>query len=319
MEQAVRPESPDFFADRPATARDDLLSSLLRSVRLRGQDIGTFRGPEPLESDGHWGALHLVEAGALTLELADGRAESAVLASGDVALIPQGCPCRITPVDGGARWLTGTFEFDQRPGSALAGGLPVLAILRNAEVSKLEWFDVSRRLLVREREHPTQGSAVMISRILDLLFVQVLRAWASGPRSEAGWLRAALDPQVGLALDALHAEPGRAWTTKTLAAEAHLARSTFNERFSRTVGEAPMAYLTRARMDVARTMLRTGSATVREIAAAVGYTSEAAFTRAFAKEHGQPPSRWRRSENAGRASGWSPGVTQPPRPRAGRV
>lgn len=297
MDHPVRPERPSFFADRPARPRGDLLSALLRSVRLRGEDISGFVGVPRVAYEGNAGALHLIEEGTAWLELRPGEPE--VLQTGDLALIANGASHHVAAKSANARWITGTFEFDQLPRNALIDGLPALVVLRNPEVSGLEWFDVSRRLLLKERDTPTQGSSVMISRILDLMFVQILRAWAVGPQAEAGWLQAGLDADISRALDAIHAHPGRPWTTASLATEANLSRSSFVVRFGRSTGEPPMAYLTRTRMAMARALLRGTNTTVRQVAIEVGYGSEAAFTRAFAREHGQPPSRWRRSPDAG--------------------
>lgn len=297
MDHPVRPERPSSFADRPARPRGDLLSALLRSVRLRGEDISGFVGVPRVAYEGNAGALHLIEEGTAWLELRPGEPE--VLQTGDLALIANGASHHVAAKSANARWITGTFEFDQLPRNALIDGLPALVVLRNPEVSGLEWFDVSRRLLLKERDTPTQGSSVMISRILDLMFVQILRAWAVGPQAEAGWLQAGLDADISRALDAIHAHPGRPWTTASLATEANLSRSSFVVRFGRSMGEPPMAYLTRTRMAMARALLRDTNTTVRQVAIEVGYGSEAAFTRAFAREHGQPPSRWRRSPDAG--------------------
>lgn len=229
MDHPVRPERPSFFADRPARPRGDLLSALLRSVRLRGEDISGFVGVPRVAYEGNAGALHLIEEGTAWLELRPGEPE--VLQTGDLALIANGASHHVAAKSANARWITGTFEFDQLPRNALIDGLPALVVLRNPEVSGLEWFDVSRRLLLKERDTPTQGSSVMISRILDLMFVQILRAWAVGPQAEAGWLQAGLDADISRALDAIHAHPGRPWTTASLATEANLSRSSFVVRF----------------------------------------------------------------------------------------
>lgn len=295
MDHAVRPREPDYFADRPDRSTTDLLSALLRSVRLTGQGISDHGGVASSAYQQGDGALHLLEDGTARLDLQGG--DTVDLEAGDLAMLPMGVGHRVVSTSPAARWITGRFEYDELPHNSLLTGLPALVVLRHAEVHRLEWFDVSRRLLLKERDTPTQGSSVMISRILDLLFVQVLRAWAAGPDVPAGWLRAAFDPDVSRALDAIHDHPDHAWTTRGLAAVATMSRSTFNERFSRSVGQPPMAYLARVRMDLARTLLRDGSASVREIGRQVGYGSEAAFSRAFAQANGLPPSRWRQTHS----------------------
>lgn len=295
MDHADRPVEPDSFADRPDRSSSDLLSALLRSVRLTGQGISDHAGVTRSTYDQGVGALHLLEDGTARLTLPGSDAVD--LEAGDLALLPTGVGHRVVSTSPEARWITGRFEYDELPNNALLAGLPALVVLRHAEVHRLEWFDVSRRLLLKERDTPTQGSSVMISRILDLLFVQILRAWAAGPGVPAGWLRAAFDPDVSRALDAIHDRPDRTWTTKGLADVATMSRSTFNERFTRSVGQPPMTYLATVRMDLARALLRDGSASVREIGRQVGYGSEAAFSRAFAQANGLPPTRWRQANS----------------------
>jgi transcriptional regulator GlxA family with amidase domain len=107
------------------------------------------------------------------------------------------------------------------------------------------------------------------------------------------------DPHVGRALTALHASPGDAWTVDGLARAVGLARSSLAERFAALIGEPPMQYLTRWRMQVAAGLLATTHDGVAAIGARVGYASEAAFNRAFKKSVGVPPATWRR-RRAGR-------------------
>lgn len=134
----------------------------------------------------------------------------------------------------------------------------------------------------------------MISWILDLLFIQVLRAWAAGPDATPGWLTGAMDPVVGEAVTSIHANPRPPWTVERLASKSNLSRSAFAERFARRVGQPPATYITEVRMANAAYLLLDTIETVGAIASDVGYESEAAFSRAFSKRFGMPPSRWRR-------------------------
>jgi AraC-like DNA-binding protein len=116
------------------------------------------------------------------------------------------------------------------------------------------------------------------------------------------WLSGLRDAYVGRALMALHADPARDWTLETLAAEAALSRSSFAERFAEFVGHPPMQYLTNWRMQLATNYLRNGTENVAAIANRVGYESEAAFSRAFKKVVGSPPSEWREQRATGNAA-----------------
>ena len=160
---------------------------------------------------------------------------------------------------------------------------------------------MASQMLLFEMQSPSQGSAVMVARILDLLFIQILRAWAAGTDAEPNWLAGALDPQIGPALSAIHGDPGHDWTLEELARACRLSRSAFAARFATRVGKPPASYLAHVRLDAATDLLRGTSLPVSLIAENVGYTSEAAFSRAFKRRYGTPPARWRRDMRAKRS------------------
>ena len=197
-----------------------------------------------------------------------------------------------------ARWLCGTFTIGDPQASHLLASLPAVIILRGARGPALEGLEVARRMLVFEMQSPSQGSAVMVARILDLIFIQILRAWAAGTDAEPNWLAGALDPQIGQALSAIHRDPGHDWTVEELARACNLSRSAFAARFVARVGKPPATYLVHVRLDAATDLLRDTSRPVTLIAKNVGYTSEAAFSRAFKNRYGTPPARWRRDTRA---------------------
>jgi AraC-like DNA-binding protein len=291
----------------------DLLSDLLGSVRLRGERVVAY-APTPSFSIGFSGigALHIIEQGEMHLEI-DAAEHVERVRRGDVVLIPRGDAHHISskranevgdrPDDRGgagqpASWLCGTFTIGDAQASHLLASLPAVIILRGARDQALEWLEVSRRMLLFEMQLPSQGSVVMIARILDLLFIQILRAWAAGPHVEPNWLAGALDRQIGPALGAIHSDPARDWTVEDLAKACNLSRSLFAERFSARVGKPPANYLTHVRLDAAAALLSETSESVTRIAQKVGYTSEAAFSRAFRLRYGEPPSRWRRTHRS---------------------
>ena len=128
------------------------------------------------------------------------------------------------------------------------------------------------------------------------MFVDVVRRHLETlPPDRTGWLAGLREPVVGRALSALHASPARDWTIESLAREVGLSRTVLAERFTHFVGQPPMQYLTKWRMQLAANHLRTGTDSVAAIAERVGYDSEAAFSRAFKKALGVPPSQWRKS------------------------
>ncbi len=211
----------------------------------------------------------------------------------------DGLPC-VVQGGGGAETsiLCGSFHLGPEARAALLPSLPPLVHAAGTAGSTAAWLDATLRFLADEASSDRPGAAVVVERLADVLFIQVLRAWVA-ERAEAGgsWLAALADPQLSRALAALHAEPGQAWTAARLARLAGMSRSSFYKHFQQVVGEPPAAYLARWRMLVARAALRRGSS-LADISEQVGYASEAAFSRAFKRVVGQAPSSWRRAQRA---------------------
>lgn len=135
----------------------------------------------------------------------------------------------------------------------------------------------------------------MLVRLAELMFVEVVRRCLTEvPATRTGWLAGLRDPVVGRALRLLHRRATAAWTLETLAGEVGVSRSRLAECFTRLVGQPPMLYLTQWRLQLAARMLSDGSQKVAAVARAVGYESEAAFSRAFKRFAGVPPAHWRR-------------------------
>jgi AraC-like DNA-binding protein len=148
---------------------------------------------------------------------------------------------------------------------------------------------------VMESQERRAGGECVRLRLSEVMFVEVVRRHLAGlPAEQTGWLAGLRDPSVGRALTCLHERPGDDWTLETLAKAAGLSRSALAERFTHFVGDPPMQYLTRWRMQVAARLLADGQAKVATVGLQVGYDSEAAFSRAFKKAAGVPPSAWRR-------------------------
>ena len=157
-------------------------------------------------------------------------------------------------------------------------------------------LDATLRLLAHELARPRPGAAAVLDRLVDILLVQILRIWLGANVERTGpasWLSALTDPVAGPALAALHTQPDRQWTVAALAAGINVSTATLARRFTAKVGESPAAYLTRWRMDLAAQRLRDTDDTVGSIARSLGYTSEYAFNRAFARHRGTPPGRYR--------------------------
>lgn len=189
--------------------------------------------------------------------------------------------------------LGGSVEVDGTDGSLLTGALPPVMTIQGAKGSSISWL-LSE--LDREWNSAAPGARLISNDLLRLIFVQVLRIYLSSedPRPK-NWLSALGDPHIGRALQAIHTEPGKAWTVESLAHEAGQSRSAFAARFREILGEAPLAYLTNWRMRLAATKLRTTPASIAEIAAEVGYATDSAMSATFRRIHQMSPAQYRRS------------------------
>jgi AraC-like DNA-binding protein len=177
----------------------------------------------------------------------------------------------------------------------LAGLPPVFKVNIRGEASG-EWIESSIRHLASERSSMRAGRSALLAKLAEALFIETLRRYmAELPPERTGWLAAARDPAVGLALAAIHRDPAQAWTVADLAKRAGLSRSVFAERFSHLLGDAPLAYLARWRLQLGARLLETTDDSVLQVAQNVGYESEAAFNRAFKREFDLPPARYRRA------------------------
>ncbi len=242
-----------------------------------------------------------------------------MLGPGDVVLVPHGTGHAIadsarSPRQPLAEWLAGWPGGPRRLGGngletvALCGFFasdaplahPVLRLLpervhlRGAEEAARA-LQPTVSLIEREYGAGERGVSVILSRLLDVLLVQILRAWADqqGPGG-ASWLGALRDPILARALGLMHAEPGRDWSMAELARGAGTSRPTLARRFASELRQSPRAYLTQLRMHEAAHQLRETDDSLGIIAERVGYRSEFAFNRAFHREMAAPPGAYRK-------------------------
>jgi AraC-like DNA-binding protein len=163
------------------------------------------------------------------------------------------------------------------------------------------WLETTLLHLVEEAASENAGSEAVLAKMSEALFVDTLRRYLAGlPEEEVGWLAAARDPIIGKSLMLLHSRTPHPWTIAELAKEVGLSRSSLVQRFTRYLSEPPMAYLIRWRLQLAARALASTSRGVAEIAEDVGYESEAAFNRAFKREFGLPPARYRNEHRTAR-------------------
>jgi AraC-like DNA-binding protein len=202
---------------------------------------------------------------------------------------------------GGAvtRFICGYVGCDARAERLFLAGLPkVFKVVVRGDVSG-EWIESAIGHLVAESESKQPGRRALLAKLAEALFIETLRRYmAQLPRRATGWLAAARDRAVGAALAVMHREPTRAWTVAELAKRAGVSRTVFASRFTKVLDQTPLAYLAHWRLWLAATRLQSNDDTILEIALGVGYESEAAFNRAFKREFGLPPARYRKRERA---------------------
>ncbi len=148
----------------------------------------------------------------------------------------------------------------------------------------------------RRERGPKPGLQAVLCKLSELLFVEAVRAHVDALQDpSSGWLTGLKDRHVSAALALIHGEPARSWTLDLLAAGSGTSRSTLAERFTRIMGHAPMQYLWQWRLHLAADTLASSDRGMKKIASDAGFGSIAAFGRAFKREFGVSPARWRRS------------------------
>ena len=266
-------------------------------------------------------SYHLVTEGEAIVQFADEEpvpvkaGEVLIIPHGDAHIVWNGSPAAMIDSaaslreylagtlsvmrvgEGGAmtRFICGYFGCERHAERMFLAGLPTMIKidLRGDEAGA--WIENSIRHLVSSASANRPGHSVLLSKASEALFVEALRRYMEQlPPEQPGWLAAARDPIVGAALALLHRKPFRDWTLEVLAAEAGTSRSVLSDRFTRYLGDPPLTYLARWRLQLASRLLETTRKTIQQIATEVGYDSEASFNRAFKREFGNPPARYRK-------------------------
>ncbi len=193
-----------------------------------------------------------------------------------------------------AKFVCGYLACDAQPFNPLLENLPSVIKVRGKKGDDANWLSQFIRVATLESANKRAGGESVLAKLSELMFIEVVRRHLEAlTPDKAGWLAGLRDPFVGKALSLMHAKPARNWTIEELAKDVGLSRSVLAERFADLVGMPPMYYLAKWRMQIASGLLSGGNTNIAGIAAEVGYGSEAAFSRAFKKMVGIPPSAWR--------------------------
>ncbi len=212
------------------------------------------------------------------------------------AVRPDGL--RVVRLGGGGnrtQVICGYLGCDKLEGNPLAAALPPVLRYDARQQGAAAWIKSSLDFAIHEVEAQGLGSGTVLAKISELLFVEALRRYvASLADEQIGWLAGLKDRFVSRALALLHGDVARQWTVDELAREVGLSRSALADRFTRLIGEPPMRYLARWRIQVAAHQLRRTDAPLARIAELVGYESETSFNKAFKRGFGVPPATWRK-------------------------
>lgn len=263
--------------------------------------------------------FHMISYGGAYLQVA-GETEPIRVADGDVVLFPTGHAhslyddplsplTRLVHLDYNPQrghqvvssegeekplLICGAFHFEHPSDFPLLRRLPKLIHIPGAQGRLEPEFADLVQLIARESASQRPGAAVMLRRLTELLFIQIIRLWVDQQaEASVGWAGAIRDQFISRALGLIHQSPAHKWTVNELAEAVALSRSAFSARFSELVGEPPLTYLTRWRMRKATHLLKN-EVRMETIAELLGYESEAAFRKAFKREIGIPPAQYRR-------------------------
>jgi len=287
----------------------------------------SFRSPQSCKlapyihhADGHVIVYHLLTEGRATAKLDDNT--RLAIEAGDIVIFPHGDAHFIQsgdasrPVDGESalqqifadglklariggggevtRFVCGYMLCEPDLSGVLLTGLPPVFKVNIRADESGRWLEESIRYSITQAGVSESGSKAVLGKLCETLFAETLRRYvAASPLQQRGWLAGVLDREIGKVLALMHREPATPWTVAQLAQQTGMSRSVLAARFRRYLGEPPVAYLTRWRLQLAARMLSKTSHSVARIAAEVGYESEAAFNRAFKRQFGRPPARYR--------------------------
>ncbi len=235
--------------------------------------------------------FHLIGSGNCEVSGA-GLPRPEALAAGDLVIFPRGHAHSLNG-EGYTTMLCGQFDFVCGHRNPLLDALPDCLVVRETEAGSA--LRRVAQLMCEEANLDSFGSSAVVDKLADSLFVMSVRNYLVRTPQRRGLLAALADPQLGRALQAMHAEPGRDWSVASLAETAAMSRSRFAEEFMVLMGQSPIQYLTQWRMMSALRLLQEPRMSVLAIAGRLGYQTEAAFRRSFKRVHGHGPGHYRRS------------------------
>lgn len=315
----------DHLADSPTSGPDaviegmDVLSEVLEIIHVRGEQALMMapEGPRTITFPNAKPCVHIVETGEIAIRVLD-EVEPIIVGSNQLALLLHGNAHAVDFGGGGptvsieeatkektnpdvpqfglgrtTRCFWGSFSLYSDLAESVLAGLPSVIVISDLKHNPIEWLEMVCAIILDESKEAKPGASVMISRLLDLMLIQILRRWARDAETAPGWLASVQDERISRAVAAMHTDPAHDWSLTRLADLCGMSRSSFVVLFERVMGQAPGAYLREWRLARSAKLLRYSGATIERISEQVGYTSKEAFSRAFSKQFGKSPSTWR--------------------------
>ncbi|NOX32690.1 MAG: AraC family transcriptional regulator [Deltaproteobacteria bacterium] len=304
----------------------DILSSILHSLHLSGSlwCRTEARAPWSMQFDKMDVAqFHFIRRGSSWFQM-EGMGEPLLMASGDLIVLPHGHahilsdqlntkpvslnewkeklkPCEKGPLIIGGQGtsttlLCGYFEFDRGEVHPLLSVLPSFIYIKGEEGGSVPWLETTLNFIYSEADSGQPGSQTVITRLADILFIQIIRQYIDNPvNNRRGWLAGLKDPQIGSALEYIHLNPEKPWNLNSLSGTVGMSHASFSAKFKQVIGESPFKYLTRWRMHTAANYLKNPNSSLSEATEQVGYESEAAFSKTFKRYLGMGPGKYRRT------------------------
>ena len=275
---------------------DDRLAELLKCFELRARvfQAGPLCHSTGFDQGDGVGHIHVQQQGTLRVESPD----HPPLHIDEPSLFFYMNPTshRLLPKGEHVELVCASIEFGAGLGNPLARALPEVVLIRLQDMPTL---DMTLNVLFQEAAQQHCGRQAVLDRLIEVVFVQVLRDLMDQQRLQVGLLAGLAEPRLAKAINAMHAAPAHAWSLEDLAATAGMSRARFAAKFREVVGVTPGSYLAEWRLGVAQSLLRQGKP-VQLVSDLVGYGSASALSRAFRTQVGLSPTEWVRQHNAGR-------------------
>jgi AraC-like DNA-binding protein len=267
----------------------DRLSLLLGRFSLRAGVFytGSLCGVHDFDADPLRGHIHLVRQGPV--DVIDTHGVVTTIVEPSLLFLPRPDTHRLIADDRrGAQVLCATVQFGGGGSNPISDSLPERVLV---ELATLPGVDALLQLMTDEAFSDHSGRQASLDRICELLMIRLLRYCLDLGLTQGGTLAGLSDPRLAKALTAIHEEPERAWELSDMAAVAGMSRARFAVHFREVTGQTPADYLAAWRITTAQSLLKDGRQ-MKHVALDVGYGSASAFTRAFIRKVGMPPSRW---------------------------